>query len=466
MKRPVSSQDPRRIPEQLRRKYDVRGPRYTSYPPANHFGPVDEQELLRRWRARNELADDPGLSLYLHIPFCRRRCLFCGCHTFVAKNAGQAGRYVSALIAEMKLAAGIIDPARPLRQIALGGGTPNFLEAGELDRLLRALHDTWAVQADAEKSVEINPRTATEEKLEVFLEHGFNRFSLGIQDFDPEVLRAVRRDQGLMEVEEVVSHLRGRGVDLLNFDLIYGLPGQELAGCLATADKVIELRPTRIALYSYAHVPWIHGHQRALEKLGLPGAEAKAEIFLALMDRFLAAGYLPIGMDHFALPEDSLARALQAGTLRRNFMGYTTGRGLDLLACGASAISAVGSTYAQDEKPLPAYLEGVEAGRLPVFRGFLLDRDDEIRRELLLELFCNFRLDLRALGQRFDIDATAYLAGDIERLDPLVRDGLVEIHDETIHVTDIGRFFIRNICMTFDRYLETDGGKRVYSRTI
>lgn len=461
-----SSQDPRRIPEALRRKYDVRGPRYTSYPPANHFGPVDEQELFRRWRERNRLADDPGLSLYLHIPFCRKRCLFCGCHTFVAKNAEQAGAYVSSLLEEMKLAAEIIDPARPVRQIALGGGTPNFLEAAELERLLAAVHHTWNVVAGAEKSVEINPRTATAEKLETFLRHGFNRFSLGIQDFNPEVLRAVRRDQGLMEVEEVVSFLRERGVDLLNFDLVYGLPGQTLSACLATAEKVVALRPTRIALYSYAHVPWIHAHQKALEKLELPGADEKAEIFLGMMDRFLGAGYLPIGMDHFALPEDSLSRAQAAGTLRRNFMGYTTGRGLDLLAFGASAISAVGSSYAQNEKPLPAYQQGVGAGRLPVFRGFLLERDDEIRRELLLELFCNFRLDLTALGERFGIDAAAYLAEDLERLRPMAADGLVELNDRYIRVTDTGRFFIRNICMTFDRYLEKNGAQRVYSRTI
>ncbi|RME25665.1 MAG: oxygen-independent coproporphyrinogen III oxidase, partial [Deltaproteobacteria bacterium] len=363
--RAISAQDPRRIPDELKRKYDVRGPRYTSYPPANHFGPVDEDLLFERWRERNSLKDDPGLSLYVHLPFCRKRCLFCGCHTFVAKRSDQIAGYVGKVIDEMRLAAKIVDPARPVRQIALGGGTPNALEAEQLDGLLSAMHDVWSVEDAAEKSVEINPRTATPEKLEVLLKHGFNRFSLGIQDFNPNVLKAVNRDQGLMEVEQVVAWLRERGVELLNFDLIYGLPGQSLESCVQTARHVIELRPTRIALYSYAHVPWIHPHQRALERLGLPEAEKKAELFLSMMDAFLEAGYLPIGMDHFALPEDSLAKALERGTLRRNFMGYTTGRGLDLLAFGASGISSIGTSYAQNHKGLDDYSADVSAGRLP-----------------------------------------------------------------------------------------------------
>jgi len=314
--------------------------------------------------------------------------------------------------------------------------------------------------------VEINPRTATPAKLDVFLEHGFNRFSLGIQDFSPEVLEAVKRDQGLMEVEEVIGHLRKKGIESINFDLIYGLPGQDPGSCLETAEKVIALKPSRIALYSYAHVPWLHAHQKALERAGLPEPDRKASFFLSMMDRFLEAGYVGIGMDHFALPEDPLAKALESRTLRRNFMGYTTGRGLDLLGFGASAISSIGSAYSQNEKSLADYQASPAAGKLPIARGFLLDRDDEIRRELLLELFCNFHVDLEALGARFGIDAPGYFKDDLDRLDEMNADGLVTWNPQAIEVTGPGRFFIRNICMNFDRYLEKDSSKRVYSRTV
>ncbi|HUU02128.1 MAG TPA: oxygen-independent coproporphyrinogen III oxidase [Myxococcota bacterium] len=462
----ISSQDPRRIDPRLREKYDVRGPRYTSYPPANHFHALDAERVFVRWRERNDLADDPGLSLYLHIPFCRRRCLFCGCHTFVASRPEKIDDYTRRLTREMNLAAGIIDPSRLVRQIAMGGGTPNALSEEQLDSLLSALRSVWTIAPEAELSVEINPRTATPGKLDVFLSHGFNRFSLGIQDFTPSVLEIVKRDQGLMEVDGVVSQLRSAGVQSINFDLIYGLPGQSQDSCLATAEKVIALAPSRIALYSYAHVPWIHAHQKALERIGLPEPEVKASLFLSMMDRLMAAGYLPIGMDHLALPDDPLAKALGERTLRRNFMGYTAGRGLDLLAFGASAISSIGTAYSQDEKGLSEYAAGIEAGNLPIARGFLLERDDEIRRELILDLFCNFHADLDSLSGLFEIRAAEYLAQDLERLAELSADGLVNWDEHSINVTDSGRFFIRNICMNFDRYLEHDPGKRVYSRTI
>jgi oxygen-independent coproporphyrinogen-3 oxidase len=460
-----SAQDPRRVDPVLRSKYDVRGPRYTSYPPATHFGSIDTRELFKRWKERNGLADDPGLSMYFHIPFCRSRCLFCGCHTFVGRKSS-ADAYVDLLVAEMESAAGVVDPSRQVHQVALGGGTPNFLTVEQTHCLLEALRRIWRISPGAELSVEIDPRTATREKLDAFLHHGFNRFSLGIQDFAEPVVSLVRRGQDLMQVEEVVAYLTGKGCDSINFDLVYGLPGQDTDSMQATADKVIALRPTRIALYSYAHVPWIHEHQKVLERRGLPDQDLKAALFLLMTDRFLEAGYESIGMDHFALPEDSLARALEKRTLRRNFMGYTTGRGLDLLAFGSSAISSIGSAYSQNNKELGGYQAAVEEGRLPVVRGFLLSQDDQLRRELLMELFCNFHADLKALSQQFSVDAAEYLAEDLKRLDPLVQDGLVTWTGDAIEVTPTGRFFIRNICMTFDRYLEQDAAKRVYSRTV
>ena len=459
-------QDPRRVPLELRKKYDMRGPRYTSYPTAPHFIPVPAAEVLSQWTARSGLAEDPGLSLYLHIPFCRTRCAFCGCHSVVPADTQIVERYTGAIMREMQLAAVRLGPKRPVRQVALGGGTPNFLSEEQIERILRGLELTWALAPGAELSVEIDPRTATPGKLGVFLRHGFNRFSLGIQDFTPAVLSHIRRGQDMMQVEQVVSILRAGGCSSINFDLIYGLPGQDLASASRTAEETVRLRPGRVALYSYAHVPWIQPNQKALERSGLPDPDLKMALFLTMLDRFQDAGYVPIGMDHFALPDDPLAQALEARTLRRNFMGYTTGRGLDLAAFGASAISSVGASYSQNAKDVDAYLGGIDAGTLPVERGFLLSREDEIRRELIIELFCTFSADLDSLGARFAVDPALLFAEDLAALDPMIDDGLVSVTPGAITVSEMGRFFIRNVCMAFDRYLERDPSARVYSRTV
>ncbi len=450
----------------LREKYDVRGPRYTSYPPATHFAELPAERIAELWRERNGLADDPGMSLYFHVPFCRARCLFCACHTLTGGQATKIEGYVDSLIEEMKRVAQVIDPKRPVRQVAFGGGTPNYLTVEESDRLLTAMREIWNIQDTAEISAELDPRVATPEKLDNYLKHGFNRISLGIQDFAPEVIEKVRRGMDLMKVEEVIEYLRGKGVAQINFDFVYGLPKQTLETAKETARQAVAFRPTRIALYSYAHVPWLYKHQEALERAGLPETELKAQLFFAMTDIFTEAGYVAIGMDHFALPEDRLAQAFLAKTLRRNFMGYTTGRGLDIVAFGASAISSVGRVYAQDLKEVPDYQAKVAAGELPLERGYVLDDDDLIRRELLLELFCNFHVDLKAIEAQFDIDTAQYFAEDFEKLKPLAADGLLSWDTESIDVTELGRFFIRNICMTFDKHLENDPSRRMYSKTI
>ncbi len=458
--------DPRDVDAALRDKYDVRGPRYTSYPPAPHFHPVEPAALTERWEERNGLEDEPGLSLYLHLPFCRSRCLFCGCHTLGRRPAEVVDTYLDDLSAEMGLVTAIVDPARPVRQVHLGGGTPNFLSEGQIHRLLGELAQRFALQADAERSVEVEPRSATPAKLDAFLAHGFSRFSLGVQDFDPRVLEAVRRDQAMVEIEEVVDHLRARGVAEINFDLIYGLPGQTAATRAATLERVQALRPTRIALYSYAHVPWMQKHQRVLEERGMPSPEEKVELFVGLAQGLVDAGYVPVGMDHFALPDDPLVEALEAGTLRRTFMGYTTGRGLDTVGLGVSSISWVGRSYAQNQKDIRSWREAVRGGEMPWLRGFLLGRDDEIRRELILELSCTMRADLGALGARFGVDARAWLERDLARLAALEDDGLVVLGPDSIEVTELGRLFVRNVCMVFDAYLEGDAASRRYSRTV
>ncbi len=459
------SQDSRRIDPDLRAKYDVRGPRYTSYPPATHFHEINPEELVEPIRERNRIDADPGLSLYFHIPFCRSKCLFCGCHTFI-KSARSADSYLDAVIAEMDLIQTLVDPLRPVFQVALGGGTPNFLGVGQINRLGEETAKRFRMQPEAEMSVEIDPRTSSVAKLDAFLEHGFNRFSLGVQDLNAAVLQKARCGQDDMQVEEVVEHLRARGIMSINFDLIYGLPGQNVDTAADTAERVCRFRPTRIALYSYAHVPWIRPHQKALEKFGLPESELKSSLFLTMMDVFLKAGYVSIGMDHFALPEDPLALAFGNGTLRRNFMGYTTGRGLDLLGFGASAISSVGRAYYQNEKQLEDYRQCLAQTRLPIAKGFLLSKDDRFRRELIMELFCNFHVDMGILSRAYGLEWRNYLAEDLTRLEQMRKDGLVDWDEGGIRVSDVGRFFRRNICMVFDRYLESDLNRRMYSRTV
>ena len=462
----LRSADPRRIPAGLLERYAVRGPRYTSYPTAPHFGSVDPDALFDRWRARNGLDDDPGLSLYLHVPFCRTLCRFCACHTHIRRDPARATPYVDDLLAEMDLVRGIVDPARPVRQVALGGGTPNFLLPDDLDRLLTGLERRWSLAPDAELSAELDPRTVTREQLDLFLAHGFNRLSLGVQDFDPRVLEAVRRTQDGLQVEAVVGHLRARGCREINFDLIYGLPRQDGETAAAMARRTLELGPTRIALYNYAHVPWLKPHQKRLEPLGLPDAALRAAIQGTVAEALIRGGYLPIGMDHFARPDDRLARAFLEGTLHRNFMGYTTGRGLDQVAFGASGISGVGSTYAQDDRTLRGWRAAVRSSRPAIVRGFLLEPEDALRRDLILDLFCNFRVDLAALSSRRGLDAAALVEPDIARLEPMIRDGLVRAGDGRVEVTLEGRPFIRNVCMAFDRYLERDPSQRRYSRTL
>jgi oxygen-independent coproporphyrinogen III oxidase len=462
----IEAFDPRRVDPALIEKYETAGPRYTSYPTAPQFYDLTEREILPVWRASNTAGNPAGLSLYVHIPFCRTLCFFCGCHTYIRKTEEDAEVYIVALIEEILRAAQNFDCSRPLRSIALGGGTPNFISVGQLNSLMTAIRTGFAVAVDAEISVEIDPRTITPEKLDAFIANGFNRFSFGVQDFNEQVIKAVGREQGPMQVERAISYLREHGIEQINFDMIYGLPGQNLDVVKQSVQTALQMRPTRLAYYNYAHVPWLKPQQKKLERLGLPTAEQKTGMFGHVFESLTASGYVPIGMDHFALPEDSLAQALVERKLNRNFMGYTTYRGNDLLAFGASAISGVAGSYSQNEKSLPEYIKAIDSGELPIVRGFVMSDDDIIRREIILELFCNFRLDYETLEKRFDIRFGQYFAEELELLKEYADDGLLAVDEGAIEVSPTGRFFVRNICMTFDRYLESAPEQQRYSKTI
>ena len=463
--------DPRAIPWEIVERHATRGPRYTSYPTAPHFREdFDRDQVEACWR---EERGAPGLSVYVHVPYCRRRCLYCGCHTQVLGDApaGPLSRYVDDVLKEAELAAGLLpEGSGPAIQLALGGGTPTVLPPAEIRRLAQGIDDRWAPGPGAERSVEMDPRTAGDEVIAALREAGFNRVSLGIQELDEEVQQIVGRVQPLEMVEDVVARLRqGDDPPGINFDLIHGLPGQTTAGFGRTLSQVVALRPERLAVFGYAHVPWMRPHQEAMEGHPRPDTRERIEMLGQAWQAFTDAGYVPIGFDHFALPDDELSVALSRGTLHRNFMGYTTHRGLELIGLGESAISAVGPTYAQDRKTTEGWRAALDEGRMPWERARVLTGDDELRREVILDLSCNLQLDTASFEARHGEPLAERFADELARLAPMVDDGLLEIDADGLRVTDRGRFFVRNACMVFDRYLGQtagDGDRARFSRTV
>lgn len=452
----------------LLRRYDRPGPRYTSYPTAVEFhdGFRDDHYLTRLRRAA--ATPDAPLSLYIHLPFCESRCTFCGCSVIVTKKRHVAAQYLTYLAREIRMVAHILRQRRHVVQYHWGGGTPSYLSPVQM----RALHEevcrSFTIDAQGELAIEVDPRVTSLEQLETLRSLGFNRLSLGIQDFDPAVQQAVNRVQGFEDTRTLVEHARRLGFRSINVDLIYGLPRQDLQTFARTIDQVVALGPDRIAAYSFAHVPWIRAHQKGLAVDDLPSPDRKLQLFVDARTRLLAAGYQPIGMDHFALPGDELARAANAGALHRNFMGYTTRPAPDQIGFGVSAIGDVAGAFAQNTRKLSTYYQAIDAGRLPVERGYGLDADDRVRRDVVAQLMCNLQLDTRALARRFDIDFTSYFAIEREELSsgPIAHGFLVE-QDGVLRVTPRGRLFVRNICMIFDRHLrETRMATPVFSRTV
>ena len=448
----------------LIRKYNVPGPRYTSYPTAPRFSDTVERVALLGDLERAQDPEKP-FSLYIHLPFCESNCWFCGCTKVITRDRSAADRYLDYLEKEITLTAPYIHPKRPVGQLHFGGGTPTFLTAEQILRLGRMLRSVFHFDPDCESGVEVDPRRLERKQIEALRAIGCNRASLGVQDNNPDVQRAVNRIQPPALTEQTVRWLREEGFASINIDLIYGLPLQTPESFAQTVEETIALAPDRFALFSYAHVPWIKPAQKIFEKQNsLPGEETKLAIFQKATAMLTAAGYDYLGMDHFARADDELSLARRNGTLQRNFQGYSTRAGSDICALGMSAISQTPGAYRQNEKELPAYFGALDEGRLPIARGYLLNDDDRVRRETIMRLMCDLALPYDAMSARTGVDFPRYFGKEIETLEPLAADGLVTIDESGIQVTAAGRFLIRNIAMCFDAYLGGASGR--FSKTI
>jgi len=456
-----------RVTPELLARYNQPGPRYTSYPTAPQFGTAFGPAAYRERLAEAAKRTGDPLSLYVHIPFCDHRCLYCGCHVVITRREDVVRKYLDHLLMEIDRVADALGDRHDVLQLHWGGGTPTHLTPAEMEELHEALTRRFRILPDAEVAIELDPRVTTRQHLEALRRFGFNRLSLGVQDFTPEVQAAVERNQTYEQTERLLETARGIGFEHFNIDLIYGLPKQEPDSFRESLRRTVALGPDRVAVYSYAHVPWIRPHQTRIDAADLPNAGSKFTLFSSAIETFTDAGYIQIGMDHFAKPDDELARARLKGTLSRNFMGYTVRAAPDLIAFGVSGIGEVAGAFAQNAKKLSDYYRLLEEGKLPVERGYVLDDDDRIRRFVILSLMCNFELDTGRLRDRFGIEYEEYFRKEDERLATTIEPGFYERRNGRIRVTPLGQIFIRNICMVFDRYLGSEEtGKPIYSRTI
>ena len=455
------------ITPELLARYDRPGPRYTSYPTAPQFTQEFDASGYRAALERASRHPSAPLSLYVHVPFCESRCTYCGCNVVISPHHGPEERYLQAVERELDLVAERLGERRTLTQLHWGGGTPTYLTPAQCERLFTAITSRFRLAESAEVAIEVDPCVTTDEHLATLRRLGFNRVSMGAQDFDPQVQEAVNRLQSLPLTRHQVEEARRLGFHSVNIDLIYGLPYQTAEGFRSVAESVItELSPDRVAIFSYAHVPWLKPHQKALEGMPLPRGWEKFRIFAAAAGAFLAAGYRFIGMDHFAKPDDELSHALDAGSLHRNFMGYTVFPASDLVGVGMTAIGDVSGAYVQNEKNLARYERRLAAGELPVERGLVRSADDELRGTVIRRLICTFGLEFEWVRQRFGVDPEVAFRNELAALAGPAADGLVEVDGSGVHVLPRGRVFIRNLCMPFDSYLAREKGTAVYSRTV
>ena len=451
----------------LIRRLDRNGPRYTSYPTADRFVETFNAATYSKWVAKRE---NDGvarpLSLYIHIPFCNTLCFYCACNKVITKDKSKAAKYLRYLIKEMAMQAMLLGPDQVVEQLHFGGGTPTFLSDDEIRQLMAAIRQHLKLVENGEYSIEIDPRKVSDETIALLGEMGFNRISLGVQDFDAEVQRAVNRIQSEEETLQVIRAARANGFKSVSIDLIYGLPKQTLEGFGVTLDKVIAANPDRLSIYNYAHMPTMFKPQRRIHEEDLPAPQVKLDILDMAVKKLTNAGYVYIGMDHFAKPEDELAVAQRQGKLHRNFQGYSTHSDCDLVALGLSAIGKIGPTYSQNFKELEDYYAALDRDVLPIMRGMELNADDLVRRAIIQALMCHFVLIKESFNSAYQIDFDRYFDTELKELREYEREGLLESSPQSIKVTPKGRMLIRNICMVFDKYLRTRQQHALYSKVI
>lgn len=457
----------------LIKRYDKSGPRYTSYPTAVQFHAGFGEDEYRKWVTRSNeesrtLGKPRPLSLYFHIPFCDTVCFYCGCNKVVTKDRSRSSPYLDRLVQEIALQAACFDRDRPVTQLHWGGGTPTFLSHAEMERLMQATRDHFTLVGDdqGEYSIEIDPREADASSVALLRKLGFNRMSLGVQDFEPKVQKAVNRIQTEQETMAVLDAARQHGFRSISIDLIYGLPFQSVESFGRTLNRIIEVDPDRISVFNYAHLPELFKPQRRINAEELPEPAEKLKILQLTIERLTEAGYVYIGMDHFAKPQDELAVAQREGSLYRNFQGYSTHADCDLIGLGITSISMVDRIYSQNVKTLEEYYQMVDAGRLPVLRGVELSDDDLLRRDVITQLICHFQLDMTAIERQHGITFGEYFAQEMTDLAAMQQDGLLELDAQRIVVKPAGRLLIRNICMVFDRYLREKSTGQRFSKVI
>ncbi|XAW89480.1 oxygen-independent coproporphyrinogen III oxidase [Vibrio sp. CDRSL-10 TSBA] len=443
-------------------KYNYSGPRYTSYPTAVEF---HEAFTIADYDMACTQYPDRPLSLYVHIPFCHKLCYYCGCNKVITRHAHKADEYLDVLEHEIRQRASLLG-GRHVTQLHFGGGTPTFLSKKQISRLMTLLREEFDFTADAEISIEIDPREIELDVLDHLREEGFNRVSIGVQDFNKEVQKLVNREQDEQFIVDLVARAKQLGFRSTNLDLIYGLPKQTLASFSATLEQVLAMQPGRLSVFNYAHMPQLFAAQRKIKDADLPSAEEKMAILQYTINTLTDAGYQFIGMDHFALPDDELAVAQRNGVLHRNFQGYTTQGECDLVGFGVSAISMIGDAYAQNQKELKTYYEQVNDMRHALWKGVALDSDDLLRREVIKQLICNFSLDKQAIERGFKVRFGDYFREDLALLQTFIDDELVRVDERFIEVTPRGRLLIRNICMCFDKYLRSRARQQQFSRVI
>lgn len=457
---------PELTPETLQ-KFDVSGPRYTSYPTADRFVEAFTEEAYKQTLAQRRVGGlTLPLSIYVHIPFCESLCFFCACNKIVTKHHERSAEYLHYLSREIDLHIEHLGAGQTISQLHLGGGSPTFFSDDELSELMAMIRRSFVLEANGEYSIEVDPRTVDENRLAHLASLGFNRLSFGVQDFDPEVQKAVHRIQPAEQVFSLIEAARRLKFDSVNVDLIYGLPKQTPESFTQTLNQIVELKPERIALYAYAHLPERFKPQRRIDSYELPAASAKIAMLSKAIKTFLDAGYVYVGMDHFALPTDALAIAKRQGRLHRNFQGYSTQPDCDLISLGVSAIGRVGPTYSQNAKTIEEYYDLLNQGRFPVVRGLALSRDDLVRRAVIMAIMCQGALQYESIELAYMIDFKSYFASELEALKELEGSGMVVLEDTGLQVTDFGWFFVRAVAMLFDRYLQTDRNRARFSKII